>query len=99
MVIFTNSKETKPKQRAVPNHPCHEEQMEVSNEYGKAILKVKHQHWTDFLEEVADHELWTANRYLIEPAGNRGSVRGCSASSDISSNISLSPLYIPPHRH
>jgi len=25
-------------------------------------------------------------------------VRGCSASSDISSNISLSPLYIPPHR-
>jgi len=25
-------------------------------------------------------------------------VRGCSASSDVSSNISLSPLYIPPHR-
>jgi len=25
-------------------------------------------------------------------------VRGCSALSDVSSNISLSPLYIPPHR-
>jgi len=25
-------------------------------------------------------------------------VRGCSASSDVSSDISLSPLYIPPHR-
>jgi len=25
-------------------------------------------------------------------------VRGCSASSDISSDISPSPLYIPPHR-
>jgi len=26
-------------------------------------------------------------------------VRGCSALSDISSNISPSPLYIPPHHH
>ena len=26
-------------------------------------------------------------------------VRGRSASSDVSSDISLSPLYIPPHRH
>ena len=26
-------------------------------------------------------------------------VRGCSASSDVSSDISLSPLYIPPHCH
>jgi len=29
----------------------------------------------------------------------RVTVRGCSALSDVSSNISLSPLYIPPHRH
>jgi len=51
------------KQRAVPDHPCHEEWKTVASNYEEAIIKAKHQHWMDFLEEVADHKLWTANRY------------------------------------
>ena len=60
------------KHRAVPNHPCHKEWKAATNDYGKAILKAKRQHWIDFLEEAADHELWTANGYLKEPAGDGG---------------------------
>ena len=37
---------------------------------------------------------WSAVHLLQQVMG----VRGRSASSDVSSDISLSPLYIPPHR-
>ena len=41
--------------------------------------------------------LWLGSRNLYsEP--DVFPVRGCSALSDVSSNLSLSPLYIPPHR-
>jgi len=39
-------------------------------------------------------------KFLVEEGGDCSMVvRGHSASSDVSSNISPSPLYIPPHRH
>jgi len=60
------------KQRVVPSHPSHEERRKLLNEYGEAIIKAKCQHWMDYLEEAADHELWTANRYLREPTGDGG---------------------------
>ena len=37
------------------------------------------------------------SRDLVIALGHN--VRGCSTLSDVSSDISLSPLYIPPHRH
>jgi len=60
------------KQRSVSNHPCHEKRKTVASDYREAIIKAKHQHWVDFLEEVADHDLWTANGYLKELTGDRG---------------------------
>ena len=60
------------RQRAVPDHPCHEEQKQVVNEYGEAILKAKYEHWTNFLEEADDHDLWMAIGYLKEPTGDGG---------------------------
>jgi len=40
-----------------------------------------------FTETLEEH--WKVTQRVI--------VRGCSASSDVSSDISPSPLYIPPH--
>jgi hypothetical protein len=63
------------RQRAVPNHQCHEDRKLVAQEYGKAIVKAKKTHWTDFLEEASDRDLWTSNRYLKDPIGDGGKSR------------------------
>lgn len=47
----------------------------MANEYGEAIMKAKTQHWRDFLEDASADDLWTANRYLKEPAGDGGKAR------------------------
>jgi len=60
------------RQREVPDHPCHRERKTKAYKYGEAILKAKCQHWTDFLEEAANHNLWTANSYIKEPTGDGG---------------------------
>src|SRR6266571_9151963 len=36
-------------------------------------LHVKKQHWTDYLEDMTASNIWMANRYLREPAGDGGS--------------------------
>jgi hypothetical protein len=63
------------RQRAVPNHPSHELRKMAAQEYGKAILKAKKQHWVDFLEEASDRDLWMSNRYLKDPIGDGGKAR------------------------
>jgi len=60
------------RQRAVPDHPCHRECKTKANKYGEAILKEKCQHWMEFLEDVADNDLWTANSYIKELTGDGG---------------------------
>jgi hypothetical protein len=42
------------------------------NKYGEAILDAKRQHWEEFLENAAEQDLWTANKYLREPMGDGG---------------------------
>ena len=50
--------------RAVPHHPCHTEHREGAHVYGQAILEAKHSHWTNYLEEASDSDLWNINCYL-----------------------------------
>ena len=61
--------------RALPNHPSHQQLKEARNQYAEEIVKAKRQHWEDFLEEAGPEELWVANRYLKQPAGDGGRPR------------------------
>jgi len=61
--------------RAVPEHESHEQYKEASRQYGDEIAKAKIQHWQDFLEDATTEELWTANKYIKEPAGDGGRAR------------------------
>ena len=58
--------------RAIATHPSHQALKRESNKYGDAIILAKQQHWENFLEEMNTSEIWTANKYLKEPAGNGG---------------------------
>ena len=61
--------------RALPDHECHTSRKDVAKQYGKAIVDAKKKHWTDFLEEASDRDLWTTNRYLKNPVGDGGKSR------------------------
>jgi len=61
--------------RALTNHPVHQELRVASNKYGKEIIQAKYQHWTNYLEEMDASGIWTANKFLKEPAGDGGSPR------------------------
>jgi hypothetical protein len=61
--------------RALPNHETHTELRAARNKYGEAILDAKRQHWEEFLENAAEQDLWTANKYLREPTGDGGKSR------------------------
>ena len=63
------------RQRAMPDHPCHEARKRAAKEYSREIMKAKKKHWSDFLEEASDRDLWTSNRYLKEPVGDGGKSR------------------------
>ena len=61
--------------RALADHPSHEELRIRSNRYGEAIVQAKRQHWTKYLEEMTAADLWPANKFLREPAGDGGCPR------------------------
>ena len=63
------------KYRGLSDHPSHEQHKAVRNQYGDAIAKAKLQHWKDFLEEAEERELWIANKYISNPAGDGGKTR------------------------
>ena len=58
--------------RVVPHHPCHTEHREGAHIYGWAILEAKHTHWTNYLEEASDNDLWNINWYLKSLVGDGG---------------------------
>ena len=61
--------------RAIANHPSHEELRLLSNQYGEAIVQAKRQHWSNYLEEMIADDIWTANKFIKEPAGDGGAPR------------------------
>ena len=56
--------------RAVANHYSHNALKQDGTRYGEAITQSKQKHWENFLEEMSASEIWTANKYLKEPAGD-----------------------------
>ena len=64
------------KYRAFPDHPSYSKLRKQSNTtYSKAILHMKRQYWVSYLEDMTTSDIWTANKYLKEPAGNGGNPR------------------------
>jgi len=61
--------------RALPDHASHTELHKARNMYGEAIVKAKRGHWEEFLENAAEQDLWTANKYFKEPTGDGGKSR------------------------
>jgi ribonuclease HI len=61
--------------RAIADHPSHEELRVKSSQYGELIVQAKRQHWTDYLEEMTAADMWTANKFIREPVGDGGSPR------------------------
>ena len=44
----------------------------MRNRYGLTIKRAKKQHWDAFLEELSGKDLWTAQRFATNPAGDGG---------------------------
>lgn len=61
--------------QAVADHPSHEELRIQSSLYREAIIQAKRQHWTSYLEEMTAADIWTANKFIKELAGDSGSPR------------------------
>ena len=61
--------------RAIADHYSHDRLRRLSNKYGDAIIQAKRQHWTTYLEEMTAADIWTANKFIGEPAGDGGSPR------------------------
>ena len=63
------------KNRALTNDPSHKELRRESRIYGKAIITAKRAHWAEYLEEMVESDIWTANKYLKNPVGDGGTPR------------------------
>ena len=61
--------------RAIADHPSHTELKTKSSKYGETIIQAKRQHWSNYLEEMTSADIWTANKFIKEPAGDGGSPR------------------------
>ena len=61
--------------RTIANHSSHRELRRKSRAYGRAIITTKRKHWAEYLEEMVESDIWTANRYLKEPVGDGGAPR------------------------
>lgn len=57
------------------DHPSHSELRIKCTQYGKAIIQAKIRHRTNYLEEMSAADIWTANKFIKEPAGDRGCPR------------------------
>ena len=61
--------------RAVADHTAHKEHKEITERYSRAISEAKAQHWADYLEDLNDGLLWSANKYLANPVTDGGRSR------------------------
>lgn len=67
--------ETAFRYRALPDHPSHQELKTATNRFSEAVKQAKIDHWTDFLEEATEREVWIANRYISNPVSDGGKTR------------------------
>jgi hypothetical protein len=51
------------------------EHCEANKAFQKTLEHTKHQHWCNWLEKAEDPDIWTAHKYTVSPAGDRGRCR------------------------
>ena len=56
--------------RTVTDHLSHSQHTDMRNRYGLTIKRAKKQHWDAFLEELSGKDLWMAQRFAMNPAGD-----------------------------
>ena len=61
--------------RATPNHDCHSLLKEKERQFNKEIQTAKESHWKEWLESMADNDIWIASKYLTNPGGDGGKSR------------------------
>ena len=55
-----------------PEHTIHQEARTARNRYSAALDKAKQKHWSDWLENAAEPDIWAAHRYIAKPYGDGG---------------------------
>ena len=50
--------------RVLPDHLIHKEHRLIRSKYSTAIIDMKWEHWTVFLEGLSYSKVWTANHYI-----------------------------------
>ena len=63
------------KNRAVEDHPSHQDLKQAWQKYAADIVKAKSDHWNDYLEFADSATIWTANKSLTNPIGDGGQSR------------------------
>ena len=58
-----------------PGHQLHEERRLANKTFHKTLECTKWQHWQDWLEKADNSDIWTAHKYTLTPAGDRGKCR------------------------
>jgi len=53
-------------------HPIHAEAQAAHNKYSATLNDTKQKHWTAWLENASEPDIWAAHRYIAKPPGNRG---------------------------
>ena len=53
--------------RGLPDHDAHSLHRTVTKEYAKLIESSKKEHWEEWLLNVPERDLWTANKYITDP--------------------------------
>ena len=61
--------------QAREDHPSHRDLRWLRNKYSRAIVQAKWKHWTDYLEGMTVDDIWTANKYIKNLAGDSGNPR------------------------
>ncbi|KAJ8468306.1 hypothetical protein ONZ45_g17291 [Pleurotus djamor] len=63
------------RERNTPLHPVHEELRRAEAKYRSSLRETKRAHWENYLEELDPESIWTANKYLSNPATDGASSR------------------------
>ena len=95
--------------RTTPSHECHGLLKEKEKQLDKEIQTAKESHWKEWLESMADNDIWIASRYLTNPGGDGGKTcmptlktkdaQGCSVlatSNEEKSEVLAKSLFPPP---
>ena len=51
----------------LPDHNAHNKHRTVTKEYAKLIESLKKEHWEEWLLNISERDLWTANKYVTDP--------------------------------